>query len=373
MSLLIRLLFVLLLSMPLHREARAVEPATIMATAALISSVASLFDKGADPTATNIAHIRIMMELLHTRLEKYDQALLTIMNKLDDMPDLMQTELEKAFAHQSQRELLADIELIVEDVGVLEKGTPPQADMLHRLGELQRKARIMMKHDDYNLPLFVTAMRIERAYINAIKSKESDPQRDWEVRERTYQERITEAMWNLVERANRLEDRLNKRIHKYDAAHKMVESEKDARDLLEKLHKEVKEKNIALEENIITLYRKMVYRLLMEYPFYMSKFAARFISEPKAEDTSKRVDNLRFWMDASEAYAFQILSVRNQEEFRELFPGDGNITLKSSMPRDAALCVFIYRVQMALDHYSRTAPSQPMVGPSECAFDGETS
>ena len=363
-GLLTRLLFVLLLLMPAPGEVKAVEPATTVATMTLIASVASLFDSGADPTGMTTQQIREMVKSLHDRMQTHEEALLAVMKKLDDMPNLIQEalreELKRAFAENNRRELLAAIRLILEDVRILEENGLPQADKLKRLQSFQQKARTMLYHGDHNLPLFVAAMRIERAYVNAI-----DPTgKDWEGREDTYRDRLTDAMKNLIKKANKLEDNLNKRTHGYDAAYTKVKNDNATRDLLQKLHQEVEEQDIS--ERIVTLYRKMVYLLLMEDRFYISKFASRFISEEGAEEASTPVDDLRLWMDASEEYAFQILSARNREEFNELFPGNGNVVIKGGMSSKATLCVLIDRVRVARPWVTIHTSPQPTAGPSEC-------
>ena len=88
-------LLCLAISLP-PRLATAVEPATVAAVASLTSSVFSLFDSGSSVTAAEGSQIRTMLETLHQRLEGYDKAFGSILKRLDEMPQIIRTELEHA-------------------------------------------------------------------------------------------------------------------------------------------------------------------------------------------------------------------------------------------------------------------------------------
>ena len=204
-------LLCLAISLP-PRLARAVDPATIAAVALFTSSVVSLFDSGASPTATGVSQIRNMLETLHERLETYDVAFLSIMEKMDDVPEIIRTELEHALDRDQGHALGAAIELIVEDVKIIEtSGTMPLALLLRRLDALQRASRNIMQRNDLNLPYVIAALRTELAFIRAIGVSERRKFGDWLVRKKTYQRRLERVFQDdrntplLVEKANALQ------------------------------------------------------------------------------------------------------------------------------------------------------------------------
>ena len=201
------------------RLARAVEPATVAAVASLTSSIISLFDSGSSVMATEVSQIRTMLEALHQRLDGYDKAFATILKKLDDLPQIIRTELEHALDRDQAHALLAAIKLIVEDVRIIEGGEKPIADPMSRLTALQQASRNMMQRNDLNLPYIIAALETERAFIKAIGVSEGRKIADWEIRKETYQHRLKEVfeVHNgskpiLVKRADELKQQLDERV-----------------------------------------------------------------------------------------------------------------------------------------------------------------
>ena len=204
------ILICLALSLPPH-PARAVDPATVAATAALVSSVVSLFDSGADVTAASVGQIRTMLETLHARLKHHEAAFLTVMQKLDDLPKIMREELERALDQNQAHALLAAIDLIVKDVRIIENGTMPITDPMRRLEELQHTSRNMMRRSDLNLPYVIAALRTERAFIMAVNISEKKKTGDWDIRKEAYRRRLGNTQL-LIDQANALEQQVRRQI-----------------------------------------------------------------------------------------------------------------------------------------------------------------
>ena len=200
---------------------KAVDPATVAAVASLTGTAVSLFASGANMTDTSVSQIHVMMKVLHERLQNYDNALLSVMNKLDHMPEQIRREFELALDRDQGHTLNSAIVLILEDVRVIERdNTRPLSDPIKRLHDLQSASRNMMDRDDLNLPYFIAALRIERAFINAIGAVSANRRsNDWNARRETYLFRLEKVYGdrsnspNLVSRAEQLEEMLSKQLN----------------------------------------------------------------------------------------------------------------------------------------------------------------
>ncbi len=169
-------------------QAKAVDPGTVAAVAVLTGAVVSLFDSGADTPATRVSQSHTMLKTLHERLVNYDAALIKILEKLDNLPKIVRTEIEGAQDRDQARVLLSTMGLIGEDVRVVERGENPIANPQDRLGALQLASRNMMHRSPLNLPYIIAAIRTERAFIKAIGVSDDRKTADWEERRETYHE-----------------------------------------------------------------------------------------------------------------------------------------------------------------------------------------
>ena len=160
-----------------------------------------------------------MLTNLHERLQNYDTALLRVMEKLDDLPSIMQEELKRAFDQDQAYALLAAIRLIIEDVRVIEKGKLPIADAQLRLQSLQQASRDMMGRRDFNLPYIIAAMRTEHAFIWALGALEGARRdADWQVRMEGYRswlEDLYSGPGSLVTKSSQLSREVAGAIEQY--------------------------------------------------------------------------------------------------------------------------------------------------------------
>ena len=367
------------ISMP-PRSARAVEPATVAAVAALTSSVVSFFDSGTSVTAAEVSQIRKMIETLHKRLENYDAALLGVMNKLDDMPEIMRTELQQALDRNQGHALLAAIELIVEDVRIMEKNRQmPLADPLRRLDKLQQASRNMMQRNDLNLPYIIAALRTERAFIQAIGVSEPSRTADWEGRKETYLRRFERVFQDdrdtpmLIKKANALQehisdwmqpsrDELRKVKHKVAKSEERIEltpgefrwlQEKHrplymycrhippvfryriihtndaARELATEKSEEVKRKEAnrtIIQEELLLLYRYMI-----DY----ARYSHTLLSGGEARPPKKPVERSRPYIEALKGFAKEV------QEYADNFPRQQEVERSDGSPSGCRHCMTI--------------------------------
>ena len=177
------------------RPATAVEPLTAAVVAAqLAATVLELFTSGADPVGTQIGQNRIMIEALHERLNAYDSAFTEVLTKLDDLPRIIRKDLERVVDRKQRQELMAAVQLVLEDVEILDKGGHQSlfADAAKRLQTLQQEAReLMEREDDLNIPYIIMAMMVEKAFILALSAEGDGRAVDWDVRKRSYLARMT--------------------------------------------------------------------------------------------------------------------------------------------------------------------------------------
>ena len=151
------------------RQAESEVFTAVAALAGLISTASSLFMSSADPVGTGVQQNREMIKLLHERLANYDVAVSEIMEKLDNMPEILQKELGRAFDQDQRRTLLAAMKSLEEDMLILDEGGSPISSLTDQLSELQGAARKLMEHGDLNYSYVFAAMVLELGLLRSAK------------------------------------------------------------------------------------------------------------------------------------------------------------------------------------------------------------
>ena len=125
--------------------ASAAEPITVIASILTVISVAldlvgdlvSSMDQGADPNAQILQGNSERLKQLHNRLDRYDQVLIALSQKIDHLPDRWRKELDRYFSFERRNSIRSMSTLIDEDIRQLELSRHLPVSWEERINELQ--------------------------------------------------------------------------------------------------------------------------------------------------------------------------------------------------------------------------------------------
>ena len=165
-----------------------VDPATALAIAGFTLNLgAKLFPSGADLTSEAILHNRELIKNLNNGINELQHGLTAVMQKLDETPSLLRKDFKKLLDEWKEDEILAMVQLIVEDRQSNGTTTPLLED---RLRVLQKASRHLFLRHDRNAPTMIIAMRYELATMSALGAT----QQERRVRAKAYHDRFQKIL-----------------------------------------------------------------------------------------------------------------------------------------------------------------------------------